>query len=366
MAPAARGSGRLDAGLVAACVAASVIALLLPAPSQEGLAAALRNRVLRPLVALERRAAAVRAALVARDDLLRDRGGRLAEGLDTRSVAAENAALRELVGLSARLRRGFVAADLLPTPGSTDPFTIRLGVGRSAGIVPYSAVVTADGLVGMVVSADAETSLAISWAHPQFRVSAMSTDESAIGIVQPHASDGAGRWLLELRGVPFRARLDTGAVIVSTGLGATYPRGIPVGTVVAELVTTEKWARTYLIRPAVLGGVVGPVLVLPPAPVSGNLSGVWTSVTAADSAVRAIVAAGDSLARRAALAELAARRTLMDSLLADSLAREATPGADGAPPPLRPDSVRRVRPSGDTGAVRPAVLPRIDTLRRQP
>jgi len=76
------------------------------------------------------------------------------------------------------------------------------------------------------VSADATTSFAITWGHPDFAVSAMSADQRAFGIVKPHLGRGAERWLLEMRGVPFRARLDTGALIVSSGLGATYPRAV--------------------------------------------------------------------------------------------------------------------------------------------
>jgi rod shape-determining protein MreC len=152
----------------------------------------------------------------------------------------------------------------------------------------------------------------------------MSVDETAFGIVQPHLGAGAERWLLELRGVPFRAKLDTGTLIVSSGLGATYPRGIPLGTVVGELNTPEKWARTYLVKPAVLAEATGPVLILTPARAQRGVSGVWTSVAAADSAARAAAIAGDSLARDAALSELAARRAVLDSLATDSVVMDST------------------------------------------
>jgi len=225
-----------------------------------------------------------------------------------------------------------------------------------------------------VESVDNVTSFAITWAHPDFRVSAMSVDQSAFGIVQPHLGAGAERWLLEMRGVPFRAKLDSGTIIVSSGLGATYPRGIPVGTVIGEIVTPEKWARTYLVKPAVLPEAIGPVLVLLPARAQRGVNGVWPTVTAADSAARAVAAAGDSLARKAALDELAARRAALDAQLADSLAAADTIGgglgtrpaprvmtradslradsvrarqrADSVRAKQRADSIARVRPAG--------------------
>jgi rod shape-determining protein MreC len=150
-----------------------------------------------------------------------------------------------------------------------------------------------------------------------------------------------------MRGVPFRAKLDTGTLIVSSGLGATYPRGIPVGTVIGELSTPEKWARTYLLKPAVLPENIGPVLVLLPGRGDRGVNGVWTSVAAADSAARAVAASGDSIARTAAFDELMARRAALDSLLADSLSRADTIGGGltsrsaAAADSIRRDSLRR-------------------------
>lgn len=345
MARNGRAEGRLDTGLVLVCLVVSLLALLSPRNTRDEVAARLRTHVLAPLVALEGRAAAVRAAVGTRHDLLTMRGRALTDTLSLRAIADENATLRSLLGLSARLREGFVPAELLPArPGSE--FEVTLNVGSDVGVQPFLPVVNGAGLVGMVDRVDRQTSGAITWAHPDFRVSAMSEDQRAFGIVQPHLAAGAERWLLEMRGVPFRSKLDSGALIVSSGLGATYPRGIPVGTVIGELATPEKWARTYLLKPSVLPADIGPVLVLLPARAREGVNGVWTSVAAADSAARAVAAAGDSIARRAALDELAARRAALDSLTTDSLLQADTIGgglrerpAAGVLP--RPDSGRR-------------------------
>ncbi len=355
-----------------ACVALSVFALVMPRRMRDSVSSALRATVLSPFVLLEGRAASIRAAIVSRNDLLNVRGQVATQALTAPSVAAENATLRRLLGLSARLQDGFVAAEIIPSRGVDDDFTLTLNAGTAAGVQAFSPVVMADGLVGMVQIADATTSFVITWAHPDFRVSAMSVDESAFGIVQPHLGTGAERWLLELRGVPFRAKLDTGTVIVSSGLGATYPRGIPVGTVLGEIATPEKWARTYLVKPAVLPAAIGPVLVLLQSRAQRGVNGVWATVTSADSAARAIAAAGDSLARKAALDELSARRAALDSAAAiappgDSgvVAPPAATPAPGAPPAVNP--VLRTRADSlRADSLRRARLPRTDTVRRPP
>jgi hypothetical protein len=103
-----------------------------------------------------------------------------------------------------------------------------------------------------------------------------------------------------MRGVPMRSNLKPGALIVSSGLGGTFPRGIPVGTVIAEMKTSELWARTYLLRPAVAPADVSDVMVLLPARTTAGVQAVWKTGLHTDSAVKSIVAAGDSLARLAA------------------------------------------------------------------
>ncbi|MES2523886.1 MAG: rod shape-determining protein MreC [Gemmatimonadota bacterium] len=360
MARSVRGGSRLDSGLLIACVVLSVLALVIKGDVRDRVSATLRTTVLAPLVALESRSAAIRATVTSRQDVLNTRGELAVRALSVQAVMDENTALRRLVGLGARLRDGFVVAELLPTRGTNDDFTIALNVGTGVGVAPYSAVVSADGLVGMVRTVDANTSYAITWASPEFAVSAMSVDESAFGIVKPHLGTGADRWLLELRGVPFRAKVDSGTLIVSAGLGATYPRGIPIGTVLSELTTPEKWARTYLLRPAVLPKALGPVIVLLPPRSARGVNGVWTTVTSADSAAKGVATAGDSLARSAALDELAARRAALDSTGADSLARDTTvlrrpvTRADS----VRADSIRRARAAAaDTGRPRPTGPP---------
>lgn len=341
-----RGTQRREWGLVGACALLSAVALVAPRASRERLASTLRSSVLAPLVSLEGQAAAARAAILSRDAVLSSRGRAVADTLSLQALVDENRAMRRLLGLAARLQDGFVPAEVLPArPG--EPFTIALTVGAQSGIQPFLPVVTGDGLVGMVESVDRTTSNVITWAHPDFRVSAMSVDQRAFGIVQPHLGTGVDRWLLEMRGVPFRSPLDSGTLIVSSGLGATYPRGIPLGTVIGEVVTPEKWARTYLLKPAVLTEATGPVVVLLPARAQLGVNGVWTSVAAADSAARAAAAAGDSLAREAAFDEVAARRAAtggaLDSLLPmDTIVRAPTMQLE----PPRVDSLRlRAAPS---------------------
>jgi hypothetical protein len=105
--------------------------------------------------------------------------------------------------------------------------------------------------------------------------------------------------------------------------------------VLEEIKTSEGWARTYLLRPAVNPSDVYSVMILRRDRLAKGLEGVWQSVAQADAAAQRIVVSGDSAARSAALAEAAARRAVIDSI-----AR-----ANGTPPlGAVADSVRAVTP----------------------
>jgi rod shape-determining protein MreC len=205
------------------------------------------------------------------------------------------------------------------------------------------------------------------WTHPDFRVSAMSPDGTAFGIAQAHLSGDIGSYLIELRGVPFRATLKPGAMIISSGWGGVWPRGIPIGTVLSEIKTSEGWARTYLLKPAVNPADVYSVMILRRERLAKGLDGVWESAAQVDQAVQRIVVSGDSAAKAAALAEAAARRAVLDSM---ARANGAPPlgavDSTGAPravvPTPRPAPERRPAPV-DTNPVRRDTT-RADTLRR--
>jgi rod shape-determining protein MreC len=199
----------------------------------------------------------------------------------------------------------------------------------------------------------------------------MSPDGTAFGIAQAHLTGATGGYLIELRGVPFRATLKPGALIVSSGWGGVWPRGIPVGTVLQEIKTTEGWARTYLLRPAVNPADVYSVMILRRDRLAKGLEGVWQSVAQADAAAQRIVVSGDSAARTAALAEAAARRAVIDSI---ARANGAPPlgamDSAGAPRVIapRPVPVRRPPPS-DTAprdTTRRDTVPRRDTISPRP
>jgi len=364
---AGRSNPRIDLIILTTCILLALAARTLPATMRDPVATAMRRTFLAPLVMLQGRAEMSRQSLLLAESKTAVRDSVSLTAMRAGSLEGENERLRKLMGLASGLRWGFVPAEALHGRGIRDETTVILTAGSQAGVSRLSPVIAPEGLVGVVDQVDPTMSHAMLWTHPDFRVSAMSPDGSAFGIAQAHLRGTTNGYLIELRGVPFRAALKPGALIVSSGWGGVWPRGIPVGTVLQEIKTSESWARTYLLRPAVSPADIYSVMILRRDRVAKGMDGVWESVAEAEAAAQRIVVAGDSAAKSAALAEAAARRAVLDS----------TARATGQPVPTGGDSARvftaprpaPVRVPADTDTTRARVLtvpPPVDTTPREP
>lgn len=314
---------RIDRITLAVCAFLSLIALVLPLPVREPIAAALRRTVLAPMVKLQEKAELSRRAFLNHDAMMRIRDSVALEVINTGTLRDENARLREILGLGSKLKWGFIPAEALHGRGVRDESAIILSAGSNSGVERLSPVIAPEGLVGVVDDVDPTMSHAMLWTHQEFRVSAMSEDGTAYGIVQASASNEGGRFLMEMRGVPFRTSVENGTLIITSGLGGVFPRGIPLGRIISETKTSESWARTYLIRPEVFPADVYSVMILKPDRASEGVGAVWAVGSGADTTIKNIVTAGDSLAREAALAEARARQAVRDSIIRDSILKAA-------------------------------------------
>ena len=332
-------NSRIDLIVLGAAALLALVGRGLPANLRDPVASSMRRTFLAPLVMLQERAEASRRSLVLDATRTAIRDSVALKAMSVTALESENDRLRQLIGLGARLQWGFIPAEAIHGRGVRDVTSMTLTAGSIAGVRRLSPVVSPEGVVGMVSNVDPTMSEAMIWTHPDFRVSAMSEDGGAFGIVQAHAASATTGYLMELRGIPFRSQLKPGALVVSSGLGGVWPRGIPIGRVLSEISTAEGWARTYLLKPVVSPADVGAVMILKNDRVSKGFENVWSSVAAADAAAQRIVVAGDSAAKSAALAEAAARRAALDTMRRDSTAGGQIPG--GLPPELMPDTLSR-------------------------
>src|SRR2546421_1901874 len=273
-----RYASRGDTVVFVGCVLLSAAAMSLPGRLRDPLARALRQTVLAPFLSLQQQIERLSASLGRYDAVVAQRDSASLVATFLPELRGENARLRSLLGLGTRLGTGYIPAEVLRDPEPTSPLSFIVSAGKKQGVKPLSTVVSPEGLVGIVSTVDQQTSVVVTWAHPEFRASAMAADGSVYGIVAPHGSEGPRVWLLELEGVAYRQLVANGTPILTSGLRGGVPRGIPVGVVVGVAAEAEGWERTYLLRPAVHPAAVTHVMILGGAPGGrGELRSVFES-----------------------------------------------------------------------------------------
>lgn len=107
--------------------------------------------------------------------------------------------------------------------------TLMLSRGYLTGATPGTPVSSCAGLVGRVLKAGPSTSVALLVTDAGSRVAVISSEGRVQGIL---AGGGAGV-PLEMRFVRQNARVKVGEMLVTSGVDAAYPKGIPVARVVS-------------------------------------------------------------------------------------------------------------------------------------
>ncbi len=131
--------------------------------------------------------------------------------------------------LGQRLTTPYVAAEVLHQSLPTDGRTLILSAGSDAGVHPFDPVVSPEGLIGVVRTVEKDQSVAMTWAHPEFRASAYAVPGDVFGIVAPSVQISGSEMLLQLRGVAYRDSVPTGTAVVTSGLGRCVSAGTPGG-----------------------------------------------------------------------------------------------------------------------------------------
>ncbi len=183
----------------------------------------------------------------------------------------ENIYLRELVDYidGPRFPADFDprAAEVIGRQPGAFTQAITIAVGSADGVRANDAVVTADGLVGVVTRVTSGTARVQLLTDEEAAASAIDLRTSATGIVR-HAR--GTRETLVLDRVRKEDDVNRGDEIVTAGwragsLSSLYPKGIPIGKVTSVGVTdTDLWQQVQ-IDPYVDFGALDAVIVLVPA-----------------------------------------------------------------------------------------------------
>ena len=270
-----RKARRRDAAIAGGILLLALILVILPAAYQRPVRSVMRGTLLRPFLALQTQIAHRRGRLADVTDLRAQRDSLAALVAAQASLSEENRQLRAALGLTSRVQASFISANVLQAGLTSAESTFLLDVGSEHGVRVGSPVITADGLLGVVWEVDTRRSQAIDWTHSEFRVSAMTADGQAYGLVEPWPGAYGDQDLLAFTGAPFQVDVRPGQRVVSSGRGNLIPRGVPLGTIIGIEDADTGWRKSYLIQPAVRPEAARHVLVGIGVEGGEDLSDVW-------------------------------------------------------------------------------------------
>jgi len=150
-----------------------------------------------------------------------------------READLENLRLRNLLGFKPKEAFSYLPAEVVAKDVDRMINALLINVGASDGVRERMPVATAEGLVGKVFEVFPSTSIVQLLLDRNCRVSAVVQSEArAFGIIEWISGE---RYRLA---VPLRSAVQEGDLVVSSGMGGVFPKGLKIGTV--EQIGPEK------------------------------------------------------------------------------------------------------------------------------
>jgi rod shape-determining protein MreC len=143
-----------------------------------------------------------------------------------RETQQENLRLRKLLHFQERFHLESVVASVIAKDVSTEFRAIRINRGERSGIHKTMAVLTEEGVVGRVLRTTRSTADVVTILDLLSALDAIDERSRARGVVEGQTD--------EVCTMRFTLRTDDiqpGDVLISSGLGGTFPKGVPIGTV---------------------------------------------------------------------------------------------------------------------------------------
>lgn len=158
-----------------------------------------------------------------------------AQGLAEQSAAGARGEPGALSGIVAEV----IGRSLVPTQQ-----TVWIDQGQQQGLALDEAVVDAFGVVGRVAELHSTTALVMLLTDPDSRVAAMVDRSREAGLLV-----GRGQGMCELIYLDVDADLQEGDRVVTAGLGGSFPKGLPLGTIVRITRNEQAGTAWASVRP---------------------------------------------------------------------------------------------------------------------
>lgn len=171
--------------------------------------------------------------LVTENRALREEVERLrVESLQVQETRAENVRFRRLLTLKERLPFDTLAGEVIAKEWGGWVRSLTVNRGHRDGIRRLTPVIVPDGLVGRVVTVRANLAVVQLLNDPSSAVGVLVQRTRTLGMAEGDPGGGLRFKFLAREG----GSVEVGDLVVTSGLGGLFPRGLPVGRV-AEVET---------------------------------------------------------------------------------------------------------------------------------
>lgn len=162
----------------------------------------------------------------------------------------ENNRLRSMLEFREASEYELIAAEVIARDPTNWFDTITINKGTRDGVEHNMAVVTAEGLIGNVLSAAPNSARIQLLTNAGRRVSALvqrSREPGEVGVVEHDPNNAA---YLRMKDLPREANIQAGDTIISSGLGGVFPKGLLIGYVLETTEDEMGLTQNALLQPA--------------------------------------------------------------------------------------------------------------------
>lgn len=180
------------------------------------------------------------------------------------SLKNENDALRKEANFEKdNAYYDFVGCNIINVPGAgmLDEFVINRG--KKDGVIKGRVVLTAQGLIGQVSTVSNDWSIVETISSENIGVGAMVQSTGDTGVLRGY-KDGNNNPMAKMFYLPIDSAIKKGDVIVTSGDGQKYPKGIRIGEVVEVERDKAKVMTNAVIKPYVDLNRLDEVLIILP------------------------------------------------------------------------------------------------------
>ena len=199
-----------------------------------------------PVVQSRRQLAQKNEDLTAQNGILRQQANAIVE------TGLENQRLRNLLGMKERLPFKTVGARVIGRDASNWWKSIQIDRGSNDGLRDNLAVLNADGLIGKTISVTRGEARVLLITDPNCKASAVIQETRDTGVVAGSDRAFARDPHCVMTYVSREAKIKAKQVVITSGLGGVFPKGILIGTVTgASLNQQTGMYQDIQIKPSV-------------------------------------------------------------------------------------------------------------------